>query len=80
MGRAYRKDPNKVRRRAYPDDRKGSSTHLVCPVSTSGEQCGFAHRHQVSGRAAAEAKAQSLVVPEGRIFLKDQGKWEEILY
>ena len=58
---------------------KAGSTHLVCPVSTNGQQGGSAdrHSHTVSGRAAAVAKARSLVVPEGRIFLKDQesGEW-----
>ncbi len=60
---------------------KAGSTHMVCPVSTEGQQGASADHHSVSGHAAAEAKAQSLVVPEGRIFLKDldSGKWEEIL-
>ena len=39
-----------------------------------------ADRHTVSGRPAALAKARSLVVPKGRIFLLDQnsGEWAEL--
>ena len=59
---------------------RAGSIHLVCPVSVDGQQGGTADRHAVSGRPAAVAKARSLVVPEGRIFLKDQdsGEWGEI--
>ena len=59
---------------------RAGSIHLVCPVSVDGQQGGTADRHAVSGRQAAVAKARSLVVPEGRIFLKDQdsGEWGEI--
>ncbi len=59
---------------------RAGSAHVVCPVSTDGQQGGTADRYAVSGRPAAVAKARSLVVPEGRIFLKDQdsGEWGEI--
>ncbi len=59
---------------------RAGSIHLVCPVSVDGQQGGTVDRHGVSGRPAAVAKARSLVVPEGRIFLKDQdsGEWGEI--
>ncbi len=60
-------------------DRAGS-IHLVCPVSSDGQQGCTADRHTVSGRPEALAKARSLVVPAGRIFLKDQasGEWGKI--
>ena len=59
---------------------RAGSTHVVCPVSTDDQQGCTADRHGVSGRPAAVAKARSLVVPEGRIFLKDQdsGEWGKI--
>ncbi len=60
---------------------RAGSIHLVCPVSSDGQQGCTADRHTVSGRPEALAKARSLVVPDGRIFLKDQdsGEWGEIL-
>ena len=56
------------------------STHEVCPVSTDGQKGCAADRHTVSGRPAALAKARSLLVPKGRIFLLDQdsGEWAEL--
>ena len=56
------------------------SIHEVCPVSTDGQHGCTADRHTVSGRPAALAKARSLVVPKGRIFLLDQdsGEWAEL--
>ena len=59
---------------------RAGSIHLVCPVSVDRQQGCTADRHKVSGRPAALVKARSLVVPEGRIFLKDQdsGEWGEI--
>ena len=59
---------------------RAGSIHLVCPVSSDGQQGCTADRHTVSGRPEALAKARSLVVPEGRIFLKDQysGEWGKI--
>ncbi len=59
---------------------KAGSTHLVCPVATDAQQGGTADRHTVLGLAAAEDKARSLVVPAGRIFLRDQdsGEWKEL--
>ena len=56
------------------------SIHQVCPVSADGQQGCVADRHTVSGRPAAVAKARSLVVPGGCIFLKDQdsGDWAKI--
>ena len=59
----------------------GGTIHLVCPVSADGDQSGTTSRHDVSGRPEAEATARRLVVPGGRIFLKDQesGEWEHIL-
>ncbi len=60
-------------------ERAGTS-HIVCPVPTDGQQTCSADHHLVSGRAAAVTKARSLVVPEGRIFLRDldTGEWGEI--
>ncbi len=59
---------------------RASRPHMVCPVSTDGQQGWIAVRHWVSGRPAALAKARSLVIPEGRIFLKDHdsGEWGKI--
>ncbi len=59
---------------------RAGSIHLVCPVSVDGQQGRSGNRHTVSGRPEALAKARSLVVPEGRIFLKDHdsGEWGEI--
>ena len=56
------------------------STHLVCPVSADGQQGGTADRHTVSGAAAAEEKARSLVVLEGHVYLlsQDTGEWREL--
>ncbi len=57
------------------------STHVVCPVKTDGQQGCTVDRHTaVSGRPAAMARARSLVVPDGRIFLKDQdsGEWGQL--
>ena len=56
------------------------SIHLVCPVSIDEQQGCTVDQHKASGRPAAVAKARSLVVPEGRIFLKDQdsGEWGQI--
>ena len=56
------------------------SIHEVCPVSGDGQQGCTADRHTVSGRPAAVAKARSLVVPKGRIFILDQdsGEWAEL--
>ena len=59
---------------------RAGSIHQVCPVSSDGQQGCTADRHTVSGRAAAVAKARSLLVQEGCIFLKDRdsGNWAKI--
>ena len=59
---------------------RAGSIHQVCPVSSDGQQGCTADRHTVSGRPAAVAKARSLLVQEGCIFLKDQdsGNWAKI--
>ena len=55
---------------------RAGSIYQVCPVSSDGQQGCTADRHTVSGRPEAVAKARSLLVPEGRIFLKDQDSCE----
>ena len=46
---------------------RAGSIHQVCPVSSDGQQGCTAERHTVSGRAAAVAKARSLLVPPARL-------------
>ncbi len=59
----------------------GMGLHVVCPVSDDGQQGGTADHHDEFGRDAAIAKARDLVVPEGRIFIRDQdsGEWHQIM-
>ena len=56
------------------------STHLICPVSNDGQQAGTAGYHWATSKSEAVEKARSMVVAEGRIFLKNQdsGEWEQI--
>ena len=60
--------------------KKGMSPHMVCEVSADGQQGDkFVYLYSIS-RDRAVAKARDLVVPDGRIFLKDRDsdEWEEI--
>ena len=57
-----------------------NSLHFVCPVAAEGQQGITGDRHTITGRDEAVATAQSLVVPEGRVFLRDldSGEWDQI--
>ena len=61
--------------------KRGMSLHVVCPVSADGQQGGTADHHDEFGRDEAITKARDLVVPDGRIFVKDQdsGEWHQIV-
>ena len=60
--------------------RPSSSLHFVCPVAADGQQGITADHHTITARDEAVATAQSLVVPEGRVFLRDldSGEWDQI--
>jgi hypothetical protein len=81
-GKAMTKIPTQIGDVLILRTDKAGSTHAVGAISKDDQQDfkGQSDLNYVSGRAAAEAAARSLVMPGGRIFFRndDTGDWQEI--